>query len=269
MRRARNRMVTGQTGVCHGTRSSLADGRTWRWRRDSNPGWTCAHTRFRGALLRPLGHATADEGTRAADLGRNPSSRRARPSGRQPTPTHAHPLGRAGHRSLAGAERRRHPAREPSPRRSSPCASTQRTAGGDGGPHSSTADPTRRRRPHSATATPRDDFGREMLSAPYAVLHHSTQCTLAPASEATAHCPRIRSSGHCPRIRSSGHCPNIGSRSPLLHRPRQSLPAPASEATARCPNIGSSSPLRRDAKQRVVASRCGAEGCCVGMRSTA
>jgi hypothetical protein len=37
----------------------------WRWRRDSNPGWTSAHTRFRGVLLRPLGHATADEVTGA------------------------------------------------------------------------------------------------------------------------------------------------------------------------------------------------------------
>ena len=35
----------------------------WRWRRDLNPRWTCAHKRFRGVLLRPLGHATADEGT--------------------------------------------------------------------------------------------------------------------------------------------------------------------------------------------------------------
>ena len=37
----------------------------WRWRRDLNPRWTCAHKRFRGVLLRPLGHATADEGTGA------------------------------------------------------------------------------------------------------------------------------------------------------------------------------------------------------------
>ena len=32
----------------------------------SNPRWACTHTRFRGVLLRPLGHATAGEGTRAA-----------------------------------------------------------------------------------------------------------------------------------------------------------------------------------------------------------
>ena len=39
---------------------------SWRWRWDLNPRWACTHTRFRGVLLRPLGHATADEGTRAA-----------------------------------------------------------------------------------------------------------------------------------------------------------------------------------------------------------
>src|SRR4051794_17585617 len=42
----------------------------WRWRWDLNPRWSYPHTRFRGVLLRPLGHATADEGTR------EPSSRR-------------------------------------------------------------------------------------------------------------------------------------------------------------------------------------------------
>ena len=31
----------------------------WRWRWDLNPRWACTHTRFRGVLLRPLGHATA------------------------------------------------------------------------------------------------------------------------------------------------------------------------------------------------------------------
>src|SRR5919199_6779523 len=36
---------------------------TERWRWDSNPRWSCPHTRFRGVLLWPLGHATADEGT--------------------------------------------------------------------------------------------------------------------------------------------------------------------------------------------------------------
>ena len=30
----------------------------WRWRWDLNPRWACTHTRFRGVLLRPLGHAT-------------------------------------------------------------------------------------------------------------------------------------------------------------------------------------------------------------------
>ena len=35
----------------------------WRWRWDLNPRWACTHTRFRGVLLRPLGHATAGEGT--------------------------------------------------------------------------------------------------------------------------------------------------------------------------------------------------------------
>ena len=31
----------------------------WRWRWDLNPRWSYPHTRFRGVLLRPLGHATA------------------------------------------------------------------------------------------------------------------------------------------------------------------------------------------------------------------
>src|SRR6478736_8185004 len=30
----------------------------WRWRWDLNPRWSYPHTRFRGVLLRPLGHAT-------------------------------------------------------------------------------------------------------------------------------------------------------------------------------------------------------------------
>jgi hypothetical protein len=38
----------------------------WRWRRDLNPRWTCAHKRFRGVLLRPLGHATAGKVTGGA-----------------------------------------------------------------------------------------------------------------------------------------------------------------------------------------------------------
>src|SRR6185436_9301212 len=35
----------------------------WRWRWDLNPRRSCPLTRFRGVLLRPLGHATADEVT--------------------------------------------------------------------------------------------------------------------------------------------------------------------------------------------------------------
>ena len=45
----------------------------WRWRWDLNPRWACTHTRFRGVLLRPLGHATADEVTgpvRRPEIGR-------------------------------------------------------------------------------------------------------------------------------------------------------------------------------------------------------
>ena len=38
----------------------VAGGGRWRWRGDSNPGRTCALTRFRGVLLRPLGHTTAE-----------------------------------------------------------------------------------------------------------------------------------------------------------------------------------------------------------------
>ena len=48
----------------------------WRWRRDLNPRWTCAHKRFRGVLLRPLGHATAGEATRGVGGRRNPPARR-------------------------------------------------------------------------------------------------------------------------------------------------------------------------------------------------
>ena len=40
--------------------------RQWRWRWDLNPRRTCALTRFRGVLLRPLGHATAEEATGAS-----------------------------------------------------------------------------------------------------------------------------------------------------------------------------------------------------------
>src|SRR3954469_9065414 len=37
---------------------------TWRWRRDLNPRRGCPLTRFRGVLLRPLGHTTVEKGTR-------------------------------------------------------------------------------------------------------------------------------------------------------------------------------------------------------------
>ena len=33
----------------------------WRWRWDLNPRRSCPLTRFRGVLLRPLGHATVDK----------------------------------------------------------------------------------------------------------------------------------------------------------------------------------------------------------------
>jgi hypothetical protein len=47
----------------------------WRWRWDLNPRRACTLTRFRGVLLRPLGHATADEGTcrRAAAISESPT----------------------------------------------------------------------------------------------------------------------------------------------------------------------------------------------------
>ena len=45
--------------------------RTWRWRWDSNPRWSCPHTRFRGVLLWPLGHATESEDTRPTTFGAN------------------------------------------------------------------------------------------------------------------------------------------------------------------------------------------------------
>ena len=38
-------------------------GGRWRWRWDLNPRRSLPLTRFRGVLLRPLGHATVDEGT--------------------------------------------------------------------------------------------------------------------------------------------------------------------------------------------------------------
>lgn len=38
----------------------------WRWRRDLNPRTVFAVTRFRGVLLRPLGHATVEQLTEPA-----------------------------------------------------------------------------------------------------------------------------------------------------------------------------------------------------------
>src|SRR5271163_143667 len=40
----------------------------WRWRRDLNPRTVLAVTRFRGVLLRPLGHATAEQLTESATV---------------------------------------------------------------------------------------------------------------------------------------------------------------------------------------------------------
>src|ERR1700721_1425926 len=48
----------------------------WRWRRDLNPRTVLAVTRFRGVLLRPLGHATAEHLTQPAAV--HPNRRRAK-----------------------------------------------------------------------------------------------------------------------------------------------------------------------------------------------
>src|SRR5699024_500070 len=50
--------------------------RPWRWRWDLNPRWASTHKRFRGVLLMPLGHATAEHCTRS------PPTVRIRPSTR-------------------------------------------------------------------------------------------------------------------------------------------------------------------------------------------
>src|SRR5665647_1914342 len=79
-----------------------ADQPRWRW--DLNPRWTFTHTRFRGVLLWPLGHATVGEITRAGAPQRNRAGsvstpargfrRSPRPDAwpdgrvRRPTPTH-------------------------------------------------------------------------------------------------------------------------------------------------------------------------------------
>jgi hypothetical protein len=52
------------------TCADVFEGERWRW--DLNPRRGCPLTRFRGVLLRPLGHATAVEGTRAALPERQP-----------------------------------------------------------------------------------------------------------------------------------------------------------------------------------------------------
>src|ERR1700759_5879128 len=44
---------------CH--LAAQTSGQAWRWRRDLNPRTVLAVTRFRGVLLRPLGHATAEQ----------------------------------------------------------------------------------------------------------------------------------------------------------------------------------------------------------------
>src|SRR3954447_13704532 len=78
-RSTRRARLSGGTGTGHGeTRPDMKSGRgyvkqdllfgkshlAWRWRWDLNPRWSYPHTRFRGVLLRPLGHATAAEATR-------------------------------------------------------------------------------------------------------------------------------------------------------------------------------------------------------------
>ena len=53
--------------------------RRWRW--DLNPRRSCPLTRFRGVLLRPLGHATAEEVTGRKAAGPNRAEPRRRPQG--------------------------------------------------------------------------------------------------------------------------------------------------------------------------------------------
>ena len=88
-------------------RASSEPGLRTRWRWDSNPRWSCPHTRFRGVLLWPLGHATADNDTgvprrpagqdlsrssmRACRVGRcckAARTARCRPSSRYRSPSH-------------------------------------------------------------------------------------------------------------------------------------------------------------------------------------
>ncbi len=65
-----------------GTYSSEARAWRWRWRWDLNPRTCCHVTRFRGVLLRPLGHATINDlsGDRAA------ARRTSEAAGRTPAP---------------------------------------------------------------------------------------------------------------------------------------------------------------------------------------
>src|SRR3954468_9155958 len=53
----------------------------WRWRWDLNPRRSCPLTRFRGVLLRPLGHATAEERTGSASRAPNAPEVSAAPVG--------------------------------------------------------------------------------------------------------------------------------------------------------------------------------------------
>ena len=69
------------------TCGNVADG--WRWRWDLNPRRACTLTRFRGVLLRPLGHATAAEITGRSP--RRPPERRSgssSPDSAASTPRH-------------------------------------------------------------------------------------------------------------------------------------------------------------------------------------
>ena len=76
-------------------------GGEWRWRWDLNPRWACTHTRFRGVLLRPLGHATAGECTR----------RRLRPPNRNRVQSAGSSGGRGRSRRAAGRGPERRPGR--------------------------------------------------------------------------------------------------------------------------------------------------------------
>jgi hypothetical protein len=62
----------------------------WRWRRDLNPRLACANKRFRGVLLRPLGHATAGKATGRRRCRRNRGGGRRTP----PARTCSRPRGR-------------------------------------------------------------------------------------------------------------------------------------------------------------------------------